>query len=363
MPYLNVTEVESALSVASSAPFASFTQLITLPHLTWENRQCHAIKIANGGGAGRPGIYFLGGVHAREWGSPDILINFVEQLEQAFHTGTGLTIGTRTFAASDIQSIVNGLDIVVFPQANPDGRNYSMNTDHMWRKNRRTTAPNSASGACTGVDVNRNYDFLWDFPTYFDPNSGISDSTNPCDYQVYHGPTAFSEPESRNAASIFDSFPNIQFFVDLHSFGEDILVSWGDDENQSTDPTMNFRNPAFNGKRGMPGDAYKEYMPGSDSAMSLSLAQAFHDGIQAFRGKNYTVKQAFDLYPTAGTSDDYAYSRHFTDPAKQNVIAYTLEWGPSGDFHPPYAELHNIIQEVTCGLLEFCLHVRGPSHT
>src|SRR6266851_4471482 len=164
MPYLNIDEVESALSVATSAPFTAFTQLITLPNLTWEGRQCHAIKIANGAGSGRPAVYFLGGVHAREWGSPDILVNFIERLEQAFQNETGLTFSSKTFSVDDIQTIVNALDIVVFPQANPDGRNYSMNVDAMWRKNRRTAAPNSA--ACPGVDVNRNYDFLWSYPVY-----------------------------------------------------------------------------------------------------------------------------------------------------------------------------------------------------
>jgi carboxypeptidase T len=140
MPYLNVIEVESALSVAASAPYTSFTQLISLPNLTWEGRQCHALRIAGGSGASRPGVYFLGGVHAREWGSADILINFVEQLEEAYHNGTGLTFGSRTFSVSDIQTIVNTLDIIVFPQANPDGRNHSMNADAMWRKNRRTAS-------------------------------------------------------------------------------------------------------------------------------------------------------------------------------------------------------------------------------
>jgi murein tripeptide amidase MpaA len=358
MPYLNVTEVESALSVAASAPYAAFTQLITLPNSTWEGRQCHAIKIANGGGSNRPGVYFLGGIHSREWGSADILINFVEQLEQAFQNGTGLAFGGRTFSADDIQTIVNTLDIIVFPQANPDGRNYSMTMDAMWRKNRRTQPPNSNSGSCVGVDVNRNYDFLWDFPTYFNvPASGIEDSTNPCDYQLYNGPSAFSEPESGNAKWIFDNFPNVGFFVDLHSYGEDILYSWGDDEDQTSDPNMNFRNPAFDGTRGVAGDAYKEYIPANDLSTALDLANTFHDGIQAFRGTNYTVKPGFNLYPTAGTSDDYAYSRHFVDASKANVISYTLEWGT--EFQPPYSEMQNIIQEITCGLIAFCLRVRN----
>jgi len=306
----------------------------------------------------RPGVYFLGGIHSREWGSCDILINFIEQLEQAFLNNTGLTFGTQTFRAEDIQTIVNTLDIIVFPQANPDGRNYSMNTDAMWRKNRRTAPPNSSApgSSCTGVDLNRNYDFLWNFPVYFSPSAAIEDSTNPCDYQLYNGPSAFSEPESQNAKWIFDNFPNIGFFIDCHSYSQDILYSWGDDEDQSTDPTMNFQNPAYNGQRGVSGDAYKEYIPSSDLTTAIHLANTFHDGIQALRGTDYTVKPSFNLYPTAGTSDDYAYSRHFVDASKNKILAYTLEWGL--EFQPVYSEMQNIIQEITSGLLAFCLEVR-----
>ena len=357
MPYLNVVEVESALVTATSAPFNGFTQLIPLPNQTWQHRQCNAIKIGNGSGGGRPGVYFLGGIHSREWGSCDILINFVEQLEKAYHSGTSLTFGSRAFTAAEIQTIVNTLDIIVFPQANPDGRNYSMNTDANWRKNMRTVAPNDASPeTCMGVDVNRNYDFLWNFPEYFSSASAIEDSTNPCDYQLFNGPSAFSEPESQNAKWIFDNFSNIQFFIDLHSYGEDVLYSWGDDEDQTTDPTMNFLNPAYDGMRGVAGDAYKEYIPAADQTTAIEVANVFHDGVQAFRGTNYTVKPSFNLYPTAGTSDDYAYSRCFVDSSKQKIIAYTVEWGLV--FQPPYSEMQNIIQEITCGLLAFCDWVR-----
>src|SRR6266851_7869845 len=141
MPYLNVVEVESALSAATSAPYAGFTQLITLPNQTWEGRQCHAIKIANGSDANRPGVYFLGGVHAREWGSPDILINFIERIEQAYLNGTALIFGGKTFSAAEIRTIIDSLDIVIFPQANPDGRHHSMTVKCDWRKNRSPEQP------------------------------------------------------------------------------------------------------------------------------------------------------------------------------------------------------------------------------
>jgi hypothetical protein len=103
MPYLNITEVESALSVASSPPYNGFTQLITLPNASWEGRMAHAVRIGNRA-AGRPSLCFLGGVHAREWGSPDILISSLNSFSS---------------------------------------RNYSLTVDGMWRKNRRPAPPGS----------------------------------------------------------------------------------------------------------------------------------------------------------------------------------------------------------------------------
>jgi murein tripeptide amidase MpaA len=361
MPYLNVVEVESAVR-AAAVEHPGFTQLITLPHLTWEGRQCHALKIASGAGPHRVGVYFLGGVHAREWGSPDILVHLIEQLAEAYRAHTGLTLGGKSFTAQEIQTIVNTLDLFVFPQANPDGRHHSMTADSMWRKNRRPAPPGSpASPHCVGVDINRNFDFLWYYKDHFSPSAAVRNSTDPCDPDVYIGPGAASEPETKNALWIMDNFPNIRFFIDLHSYGEDILHSWGDDKDQSTDPDMNFRNPAYDHVRGIAEDsAYREYIEAHDLNLAVGLANAMRDAIQAVRGRQYTVESSFALYPTAGTSDDYACSRHLVDSAKAKITAYTIEWGSEHNptpFHPPYSEMQHIIQEMTSGLLEFCLRV------
>jgi murein tripeptide amidase MpaA len=258
--YLNVIEVEAAIAAAAAPPNDGFTTLIPLPHTTWENRTCHALRIGHGAGASRPGIYLLGGVHAREWGSPDILVNFVQQLTDAYRTGAGVTLGGRAFSAAQIRTVVETKDVYVFAQANPDGRQYSMTREAMWRKNRRPAPAGQSATKCIGVDINRNYDFLWDYPKYFAPGSPIANSTDPCDHDVYIGPAAASEPATKNAVSMFDQHPNIRYFIDLHSYSEDILYAWGDDEDQSATPAMNFRNPTFDGKRGIKNDtAYKEY--------------------------------------------------------------------------------------------------------
>lgn len=47
-------------------------------------------------------------------------------------------------------------DWVIIPAANPDGYQYSHTTNRLWRKNRYP-----ATVLCTGVDLNRNWDYQW----------------------------------------------------------------------------------------------------------------------------------------------------------------------------------------------------------
>jgi carboxypeptidase T len=350
--YLNVDEVESAILQAAAAPYSGIAELITLPHKTWEGRQCHALKIGRGRGADRTGVYFLGGVHAREWGSSDILINFIERIEQAYVNGIALTFGQRTFSAAEIKSIIDTLDIVVFPQANPDGRRYSMAVEPDWRKNLHP-APPDVLPECRGVDINRNYDFLWDFHKRCSPSFVTLTSYNPCSDE-YHGESVFSEPETRNARWIADNFPNTRFFIDLHSYGPRILYRWGDCADQIKDPDMNFTNPAYDSLRGIAAQ-YSEYIPDGDLTTAKCLAAVLHDGIKAVRGTDYPAGSAFSLYATAGASDDYFYGRHFVDSSLTKIVSYTLEWGT--EFQPLWDEMRQIIDEVTAGLLAFCLEI------
>src|SRR4051812_35277187 len=385
MSYLNVAEVETALALAGRPANAGFTELITLPHQTWEGRTCSALRI-HAGPPARAGVYLLGGVHAREWGSPDILINSVRLLTDAYRTRTGITQGGASISAAQVRQIVDTLDVVVFPQANPDGRQHSMTVDPMWRKNRRPADPGqhcpSGGGSGPGVDLNRNYDFLWDYTTKFSPNAPVRTSTDPCE-EVYLGPGAVSEPETANVTWLLDRHRSVTHFIDVHSFGEDILYNWGDDDDQTTDPSMNFGTPAYDGKRGVPDSTpandpakpdaakYREFIPAPDLTEAITLGTTMRDAIQAAHGRQYSVKSAVGLYPTSGTSDDWAYSRSFLDPARGKVLGYTIEWGPQRasipkSFHPNYPDMVPIIEEITAALLAFCTAVASrtaaPQH-
>jgi carboxypeptidase T len=197
------------------------------------------------------------------------------------------------------------------------------------------------------VDVNRNFDFLW--------SSGIGTSSDPNSF-TYRGQHAFSEPECRNVRDLLDGHPHIGYYVDVHCFGELLLFSWGDDENQSTDPEQNFLSPTFDGVRGVVGDAaYQEFMPAEDQATLVSLAQGMHAALRAVRGKSYIVQQAVGLYPTSATSDDYVLSRYRINGALGKVCGFTIEFG--GQFVPPYAEMQKIMADVAAALTELCRRV------
>ena len=336
--YLTPSGIESCVQFIA-ASFPAIAQLLVLPETSIEGRACRALKIAKGAGT-RRGILFIGGVHARELVNPDLLVNWSLALCQAYTSGAGMTFGPKTYDASTIKLLVEALDIFVFPLVNPDGRQHVQSADAMWRKNRSL----NPGQPCRGVDINRNYDFLW--------SSGIGTSGSSCS-DVFKGPGAFSEPETRNVRSLLDANPNIECLADVHSYSELVLYPWGDDNNQSTDPSMNFLNPAFNGLRGNPGDsAYKEFIPASDETRFKQVGEKVRDAIAAVRGRVYTVEQGVLLYPTSGTSKDYGYSRHFVDASKRKVFSFVLE--TAREFQPPSAEAQNVMTEVGAGLVELC---------
>jgi carboxypeptidase T len=353
--YLTADEVEAAM-VLGEKNHAAYFERIPLPHLTWERRRVHACRIGTGRGR-KPAVCLVAGVHGREWGGPDILVYFAMRLLRAYRDGIGVRLGRRSFTAAQIRRIVEHLDIVLLPQVNPDGRHFSMERHPMWRKNRRP-APRGRGPKSIGVDLNRNFPFLWRFDRHFAPGT-VQSSRNPSDYETYVGPRAASEPETRNVIWLLDHFPNIRYFVDLHSYGETILCSWGSDENQSRDPRMSFRNPAYDGQRGrIHDDVYREYVLAADAKTAQQMGRRMAASIRLVRGREYKVQQSVGLYPTAGSADDFAYSRHLVDRKKGKIIAFTIEWGrsrASTPFHPPYQEMRKVMRDMSAGLLELCL--------
>jgi murein tripeptide amidase MpaA len=357
MPYLNVDEVESAIATLADT-YPNTCQLITLQNPTIEGRICHALNVGRGlDDSSKSAALFTGAVHAREWGGSEICVYLAADILEAYERKTGLRyVGEgegKYFTADQIRSIVDSLNVLVFPCVNPDGRHYSQTAEALWRRNRN---PGESGGNpdCIGVDLNRNYDFLWDFPNLFSPRATVRTSTDPCDLsQTYRGSAPFSEPETKNVLWLLDKYPMIRWHIDIHSYSQLILHCWGDDENQSNDPGKNFGNPNYNRKRGERRDDYKEYVPEDDLSSCIYLANCIHDGIKAVNSNGYAVQSAFDLYATSGSGQDYSHSRHFSNPGKNKIFGFTIEFGT--EFHPTWEQMERIVREVDAGLLEFCL--------
>jgi murein tripeptide amidase MpaA len=346
--YLSVEEIESAVRQLAQA-YPGTCTVIELPHLTHEGRRVLALRLA--WAAGAPAALFLGGVHSREMMPPDLLISLAADLLEAAKLGTGLRYGGRYFTATDITSLTASAGLVIVPCVNPDGRNHCIAADGNWRKNRNPTH-GSGTSSCCGVDLNRNFPFLWDHINKFAPAAGVATSDDPCHRFLYRGDAEASEPETRNVIHLLDSEPGLRWMIDIHSAVPAIYHTWGSDEPQSTDQAMNFRNPAFDALRGLPGDTgYKEFMPEADLAAAKKLGTLMQKAVKDVRGGEYEVAPSFTLYPTSGASDDYAYSRHFADAAKPKLLSYTIECGRA--FWPAWAEAENVIRETSAGLIAF----------
>src|SRR5206468_6963003 len=125
MPYMNVTEVESAL-IALAAAHPTICELITLPNLTSEGeRTTHAVRLGTQPASSVDAYYLTGGVHAREWGSCEILVNLAVDLCDAYAGGTGLGYGLKYFSAAEVKALIDQANVIVYPCVNPDGRNFS----------------------------------------------------------------------------------------------------------------------------------------------------------------------------------------------------------------------------------------------
>jgi hypothetical protein len=329
----------------------------------------------------------MGGIHARELAPPDALVSLLEKLVAAYAAKASITypswtdpVGGIVYDAFTIpwpwvRKVVETLDLYVAPLVNDDGRDFALtplppgtslaiqSLHKGWRKNRRPAPGASSDPRAVGVDLNRNFDVLWDFGKAYDTSvAAVRSSTDPAS-ELFVGPTADgaeAEPETKNVAGLMRT-KDISFFIDFHAYSRDVLFEWGIEANQSSDAAMNFRNPVWDGKRdGVLNTTYQEYIPTDAAAAGQAMAQRISDLVFTKAGgsdaraqarSRYTVKSAADLYVTSGSSQDYCFSRWFTQAAQgtpiKPVMSFTIEVGgdpkegadhDEGGFTPDYVK-------------------------
>ena len=234
-----------------------------------------------------PASLLMGGHHAREHVSVEVPLMFAQRLLALYDKGD-----------ADAVRLISTRDIQIVPLVNPDGAEYDIQNGSykMWRKNRE----DNGSGSY-GVDLNRNYSHGWD---------NVEGASGDPDNETFHGPKAFSEPETQAVKAWVDSTPNATTLLTLHTYSELVLYPWG----SSYDGISNTRDHQVFEK------------------MAKQMA--------AWNG--YTPMQASGLYLATGDTCDWAYDTH-------KIFAFTFEMDPSSfvndGFYPGEAALPEIFEK------------------
>jgi hypothetical protein len=361
MLYKDSSAIDTALQ-GLATQYGNTCGKFYLNQSTYGNLQVPAVRIQAGDDVNQVPVLFTGGVHARELAPPDALLSFCDKLLDADFTGmdiiyppftdaSGTSYDQYIVSASTARNILKNFVLFVVPCVNPDGRDFVVSAttpaQSQWRKNRRPDP-------CIGVDINRNFPFVWDVDTYYLPSAitGVQVSKKPCNllFRGYSTP----EPETQNLIDLVAA-QRFQYLVDVHMSGRTILYPWGMETDQSTDSSQNFSNTIFDGKRDGPfHSAYGEYLPNSATdprgelltrlsqlagAMVAEIKKSAGSNSSAITRSTYTAKQSVLAGPTTGAFDDYTFGQQFLYPSLKTTCAFTLECGrepDDGGFAPNY---------------------------
>lgn len=202
--YFTVAEIEAELLRLERA-YPQLARRIDITALTrtdktHDGNSLFAIKISDNVSRDEdePAALIASQHHARELNSPYMAIQAARRLLDGY---------TRNNA---IRAIVDANEIWIVPCVNPDGVDYVWNRDNNWRKNRRRNSSSSY-----GVDLNRNYAFQWG-------KCGASTRTTS---NVYRGPAAMSEPETKTMAALA-RMRRFGKYLDFHSYGQEVLHTY-----------------------------------------------------------------------------------------------------------------------------------------
>lgn len=223
--------------------------------------------------------------HAREWIAAMTTTCIADRLVRDYATDP------------KIRAFVDSTELWVVPVVNPDGYQYTWAGHRYWRKNRR---------GGYGVDLNRNWAIAW----------GGSGSSSNKRSDIYRGEYAFSEPET---AALRDLARREKpaFAIDFHSYGQLLLYPWN-----------------YTSKRAADHDRL--------TAAGDKMASAIH----AQHGEHYRLMSGVELYPAAGTAQDFMYG-------DVGALAYTIELRPKsrGGFVLPPEQIRPTCDEALAALL------------
>ncbi|XP_050551710.1 zinc carboxypeptidase-like [Spodoptera frugiperda] len=172
----------------------SHCNLITLGK-TLNNKPIYVLKISTMNPTNKA-ILIDSGIHGCEWTSVVSTLYFIDSIVHSFYKQP---------------SYIKDRDWHIIPVLNPDGYEYSLHNDRLWKKNRR-----KVSEFCYGVDLNRNFEYNW----------AKQDSTRSICSETFCGRAPFSEAETQAFKRLTDG-PRFHGYLSIHSAGTKVLFPMG----------------------------------------------------------------------------------------------------------------------------------------
>ncbi|KAJ0299580.1 hypothetical protein COL516b_009084 [Colletotrichum fioriniae] len=274
-------------------------------------------------------VYLTAGVQARERGGPDSLLYFISDLLWADKHKALLVYNTTTV----FTLAVNGV----------------------------------------GVNIDRNFNFTWDYRKIYSQQALDVASDKP-EHELFHGPAPFSEAESRNMAWVIDQYPSIKWYLDVHTKNRIVSHAWSDTPIQTTNPEVNFRNQSYDGKRGDVNTKYGEYMTPQDHDIYKDISNNMAEQMAKVSGEPfYSIdklrKKGRIFQGSSGTAIDWAYSRHVVNAAATKIMSFKIKFGTSEEeaaeigqkggcqYYPSRKIYKRGISESAVGYMTFLLNV------
>jgi carboxypeptidase T len=254
---------------------------------SYQGRDIVAVKISDNVATdeAEPEVLFTHHQHAREHLTVEMALYLLRELTGDYGTDSRVT------------NMVNGREIWILPDLNPDGGEYDIASGsyRSWRKNRQ---PNSGS-SYVGTDLNRNWNYRW---------GCCGGSSGSPSSDTYRGTAGESAKEVKVVADFVRSRvvggkQQIRAGVDFHTYSELVLWPYG----------YTYSDTAA----GMTADDRNAF-----AAVGQKMAAS----------NGYTAQQSSDLYVTDGSINDYLWGVH-------KIFSYTFEMYPAsssgGGFYPP----------------------------
>lgn len=221
--FFTYEEYEAQLQ-AMVAEYPNIVSAITSIGTTIEGRPIHMVRISDSPGVDEtePEILYTAVHHAREPGSLSQLLFYMWHLLENYGTDAEVTY------------LVDHREMYFVPCINPDGYIYNQTIEPdgggMWRKNRRDNGDGTF-----GVDLNRNYGWLWGF-------NDEGSSPDPAS-AVYRGSAPFSEPETQAIRDLCEAH-EFRLALNYHTQGNMVIHPWGTGQGLLTPDSLLFEAEA-----------------------------------------------------------------------------------------------------------------------